>query len=583
MDSPSSFRTAESRLSSSPRSSSMEGQSSEGLDELQYRGARVLPYELRHHCLVYLEEQLYASALNLLNNLLVSGTSYPTPSTPTFAPPPAHIALANTLLVHPIHTTRARSSDLAEVSSRALRLLRNILTILGPLNANLQEAYTFRSSSSRGFRLRRSQFERESSDDNGSDEGAITSALANENSLWTRGLDFWHVVGWALNCSVEHPKRWQFWRLWLEHMLDVLDADWKERLRLDNLDKDETQTDPEAEHRMLKECMLLRYMSANGSRSHAVKRVVKAIFADGSSDAMRAYPEVFLNEAKNVQDQSGRKRKREAEMDLDKEQYGDYIEDEELDLGGEAPPDSSQLSQPTPPLSDDEDKERRQMASRLSNPSASLGGPEAMVLRLRLLSLLSRASAFFPDSFTAVQELYTLYYDSIRPLPLPTFALFFAHSAPLHLPPAVLSSLAQVHLHRLTAAARRPNDDLDQDVLARHILPLAAISAAVDDNAKVALLAESLLRLFARSCDLDPDDAALVRGLDAGIAARDARVAQVDGGRRPRRHHHKGPAAPVAAKRSLADDRDRASLSASGRRMRALLHLLQTKRSIPAS
>lgn len=489
-----------------------------------------------------------ASALTLLNNLLVSGSSYPTPLEVAFAPPPGHIALASTLLVHPLHTTRATTSDLFEVSSKSLIFLRNILLILGPINGDLGEAYSFKSSQSRGGRQSR-RLDRDSSEDSGSDDESLGCVLANENSLWTKAQDFWHVVGWAFNCSVKYPARWKFWKLWLEHMLAVLDADWKERSRLDSLQKDNDSS-------MLKQCMLLKYVCGNSTRSHAVKRVVKAIFTDGSTEALRAYPEVFQNETKEFKAQGGVKRKRGMHVDVDKEQYGDYIQDEDI----EAADDTLTSSQPTPPLSDEEEREN----GRPRIATSTMGGSEAIALRLRLLALLSQVCAVFPEYFITVQDLYNLFYDCIRPLPLPTFSFFFSGSAYLHLPNAVMSSLAQVHIYRLLPHATLKNDDLDQEILERHILPFAANTSSIEDNAKVALLAETLLRLFAVTCELIPNKA-IEKSLEKGIQKREDRIV---GDRRKK----------LAGPRNKEEERDRASMRASGVRMRALLRVLKERR-----
>ena len=80
----------------------------------------------------------------------------------------------------------------------------------------------------------------QSSNENpGHDESMpLNDILGNEESLWSRADDFWHAVGWAFNCSVRYPGRWERWRIWLELMCDVLQDDWNERERICQEKKD---------------------------------------------------------------------------------------------------------------------------------------------------------------------------------------------------------------------------------------------------------------------------------------------------------------------------------------------------------
>jgi hypothetical protein len=198
-----------------------------------------------------------------------------------------------------------------------------------------------------------------------------------------RAQDFWHVVGWAFNCSIRHPKRWEYWRIWLEYMLEVLKADWKERTRLD---EEENKTRRSLDARIaqsrtwLKNSILLGYLPERGGSSTAVRRAVKSIFADGSIESLRAYPEVFEKETREQVRQTGTKRKREQKVDIDEDNFGDYIGDDEYE--GQDPTFDS--SQPTPPLRDQNDG-----ASLRAGNSSIFGGPEAIALRLRLLALVS--------------------------------------------------------------------------------------------------------------------------------------------------------------------------------------------------
>ena len=284
--------------------------------------------------------------------------------------------MISALLIHPRHTNQARPNERLELASRSITFLRNTLSILGPLNAGLGEAFSL--SPLNGTRSsRRGRNARENEDDSTSSDaddrpGQMGGVIANSGRIRRCAKDFWHVVGWALNCSVKYPKRWKYWKVWLDFMLDVLDADWMERERQDKLNpvgkNAERQQQP-----LLRKCLLVKYLSEVKGRSSAVKRVVKSAFADGSLDSLREFPEVFPNETRELNPPSGRKRKREDSM---KHQIGDYDdEDEGIAL------DSSELTDQTPePSQDAED-------ALVTDPW--LGGSESIALRQRLLMLVS--------------------------------------------------------------------------------------------------------------------------------------------------------------------------------------------------
>ena len=457
--------------------------------------------------------------MSLLNNLLIS-TSFPNEPTTALVPPPNIIALISTLLVHPSHTTRAPSRERLEVSSQSLVLLRNILNILGPLNANLAEAFIFKRAPRRGRKSgRKGDSTGRASPAN--DEEAINTALADESSIWQRAQDFWNVIGWAFNCSAKLPKRWEYWRIWLKYMLDVLDADWDERSRLDE--------------DSLENCMLMRYLLDAGTSSSMIRRVVKSVVANGDMDDSRAYPEVFDNETRDWTTSVGGKRKREFKVDLEVDKYGDYVKDEDDEFG-----DILDSSQPQQSLQDLPTLVDQVSGQDTSSTAILMGGPEAVILRLRVLALvgtilhnepdlnitntnqLSRAAYTFPESWIDIVELYSIFWEILNPLPLPMFSLFLSMSARPHLPDEALSSLAQLHLLRLLPSGTRtpPTDELSQENLERCFLPATGNTSSTEDNAKVSLLVETLFRLFVTTCGAEnsPELAAAVEG---GIVARE--------------------------------------------------------------
>jgi hypothetical protein len=181
------------------------------------------------------------------------------------------------------------------------------------------------------------------------------------------------MVGWAFNCSVKYPKRWKYWMVWLDFMLDVLDADWKERERPDSLDPGAGKKTRNEAESSLRQSLLVKYLAEAKGRSTAVKRIVRSAFADGGPGSLREFPEVFQNETKELKAHCGQKRKREDPMERI---FGDYDNDD-----SDTAADSSEFTDQTPePLQDNDD-------SVAVNPW--LGGTESIALRQRLLALVS--------------------------------------------------------------------------------------------------------------------------------------------------------------------------------------------------
>jgi hypothetical protein len=122
--------------------------------------------------------------------------------------------------------------------------------------------------------------------------------------------------------------------------------------------------------------------------------MVKAIFADGSLDSLKVFPEIFEKETRERGEQAGAKRKREVKLELELDNYGDYIkneEEEDLDLS------SSQPFQSSAPSAD---SSYGNHTSSTTNREAIMGGPEAMILRWRLLALVSPLVTLTPYQLT---------------------------------------------------------------------------------------------------------------------------------------------------------------------------------------
>lgn len=339
---------------------------------------RPAPSHLPHHSLANICTDI--SALTLLTDLVTSGASHPEYlNIPAYAPVPFHIEIVGALLVHPRHTTQAPLGERIELAWRAITFLRSLLATLGPLNANLGEAFSLTPPRARGARRGRNIGNDDSSDEGDNDE-LMGGVVANQGRIRRCAKDFWHIVGWAFNCSVVYRKRWKYWKVWLDYILDVLEADWEQREAVDKeADPAQTQSTEisDIDLPMLQESLLVKYLSDVKGRSNGIKRVVGAVFAAASPDDLRAYPEVFPNETKELQAQNGQKRKREDNI---KSSFVglDDIDTDELDFSSSQPDPSADSSQNS---ADEEVTIDHWMAYQ-----------ETVVLRQRLLAMVSLCS-----------------------------------------------------------------------------------------------------------------------------------------------------------------------------------------------
>ncbi|KAL8713925.1 MAG: hypothetical protein Q9220_002071 [cf. Caloplaca sp. 1 TL-2023] len=510
-----------------------------------FRSVKLLPYELREHCIIYFEEGLYVPALQQLISLLILGSSSPI-STPALIPPPQHIALAGTLVVHPSFTTRAQSDDRLQASILALKYLRNLLSLVGPINGNLQDAFAFstvETSSRRGVTRRRTTGDDLSPSKENPDH--IDGELANAASIWNKALDYWHVVGWAFNCSVLHKRRWERWQHWLLFMIDALETDWALRARMHEEDKS-IQPDPR------EASMAMRYLDSSNASARPERRILRAIFADGSSKSTGEFPEIWRNETKERKKDADTK-KTEAKIDIEADQWGDYMQSSSSSSDLEdAPPPASAL-EPAPDTS-------------ITDNTTSLGEPDAVILRLRLLSLLSTVSVSLPHIFTPLLTLYDLYLEHIRPLALPMFFLLISPSSMQHFHLSAASSITQIILRSLiTSSAPSPvTDDLTQETLERCYLPHPANTGSISDNAKVSLCVETLLRLLQKHCGLDWSQE-LQDAVEKGIVAREQKAKKAGKGK---------------ARGKSDGEGERMWLNGSAGRMRALMKLVRMEQEM---
>ena len=451
--------------------------------------------------MIYFEEGLHCQALNLLTTALVSGSTSCSPL-PTFLPPPQYIALIATLAVHPTLTTRAKTLDRIQAADLALRYLRLLLNHAGPVNGSFSEAFSFHSlgfSSRRGGSgRRRTTGESVNLPANGDQD--IDTELANAESLWARVEDFWQIVGWSFNCSILHKRRWERWNPWLTYMLEVLEADWDAR-------------EPGVADESREKSLIMRYINSGTTTTGRQRKVLRAIFADGRTKAVAEFGEIWRNETKELKKDTDVK-KADKKIDIEADNYGDYMDDEdEEDLEESA----GELSSSPEPTSQSQDS--------VPNIAEDLGGMDSINLRLRLLSLLSKVSAILPNDFTDLATLYDNFLEHFRSLPIHAFFLIISPTTLRVFTPAAASSLTQYILRSLIAAAAplSLNDNLSQDVLEANYLPYAANTTSIVDNTRVSLCIETLLRLLDIHVGLDWTPR-LQEAAEAGIKARGAKV-----------------------------------------------------------
>ncbi|KUI55586.1 hypothetical protein VP1G_02978 [Cytospora mali] len=478
-----------------------------------YRDALDLPRELKLRCQIHLEEQYYVAALNLINSLLCDGISHThAPTKPGLIPPPGQLGVLATLAIHPTHTSKLADSDTHDISTLSLSCLRNVLATVGPVNAHLREAFLFRGDSSPRRRKHNSPSLNVSEDD----EDHILGKMANRGSVWSRGQDFWKVLGWAFNCSALYPHRWRWWKPWLEYMLDVLEADYEERRQLDIEREGQKE---KYEYQNLQESLLVSYVMPKNSRMSPIKPIMSALFADGSPSSQAIYKEVFKKENK-IASKNNKKRKR-GRVDLDNDVFGDYDDDEST--GGSEPPTPEHLRSLA--LVDDN--------STALWTTSSLA--ETIPLRLRLFVLLSNATCDVPDKcMTNLPDLYEKFTERIVQLPVPAFSKFIAvHDASLPLD-SLIPVIRIMMPFLLPGSAPKPaavdpeadaRECISVRILEECYLPFAYRTA--ENNAKLSLAIESLVRID----DFVIWSPSLQKALERGVKARNEKAMPKKSGR----------------------------------------------------
>ncbi|KAJ5172951.1 hypothetical protein N7492_005544 [Penicillium capsulatum] len=508
--------------------------------DMVYRTPVPLAPELVKHCTSFFEDYLYTQALDLLTNTLASGTYA---SKKAIIPCVDHLAIAATLLVHPTTTTRPERIAEEEAAHLALRLLRLLTTLVTPSDAKLDLAFSFARAQTSRSGLRSHKGDSEVPEEHCNDSMPLHLKLAAEDSLWSRAEDFWHVVGWAFNCSVLHPGRWEYWQMWLEFMCGVIEEDWtlREQAFQSQPKRDDSPAEDsgsEAERSSptngeglstFEESLIFQYMSGV-SVSGKVRRIFRAIFADGTSGSLNEFRQVFNKElARHDSNQHSGSTKKRDRVNIERGEYGDYISEDDTDeeineaTGGQNP--SRRSDSPVVASKPRRSKRARQgtrSASDLHNGQdvgksqasthqagiPSLGGYESLNLRKRLLDILLKVSMRLPRKFVDAPELFELFVENIRHQPLPIFQAFVSPYVLPQFSDAAQSTLCEVLLFNMRESSAPGTDEgnLTQEKLELCFLPYAAANASVINNTKMSILLEACIVLLAKSNMLQATD-----------------------------------------------------------------------------
>jgi hypothetical protein len=485
-----------------------------------------LPSALLEDCTTYLEEQLYNQGFATLSSALLSGFSN---SSPIHVPPPQHLALAATLAAHPSFTTRTSQSDKRRTAQAALTYLRHVQKHTTVLTAGLARAFVFGGSANSGrdqrAKLRRSAARHSEDTNEGQDQSQdnrqIHNPYAQEKSLFRNADDFWSVVGWSLNCSTKHPHRWSVWKAWLEVMLSILE---------DDMSRCKATVEGEAG---FQDALILQYITGAGGRSINLRRIMRAIFADGSTQSLAEFPEIWRNETRLPKQDSNERSQKRKQLDIENDEFADYF-DAGSDADSTGDPDSSNT------LSNSlaEDLQGDQEAAIDSKKNASSGTASAknttwpdgadptISLRLRLLAQLSALSFSAPTLSIEPYTLASLIAEFIRSLPIGTFTQYIL---PLTSPFSVdMQVTINEILLKSLVAGDTPMDAssaMTQDAFEKWYAPRSAGNASVVDNTKVSVLVESVLRnLWQADCLPVEGRVSLGKAVEKGIVAREGKV-----------------------------------------------------------
>jgi hypothetical protein len=319
---------------------------------------------------------------------------------------------------------------------------------------------------------------------------------------------------------VLHIKRWERWRLWLEVMLDFLEAEWEARLR-------KSKGDDVDEERILTESLLWHYVSSEDptNRTHR-RRIARAILAIGTSQSKTLFPEVWQNEtaARKPPKSEGNQL---ANIDIENGELGDFQKDDEDEVMQDAIKTSSRRSNSKRAMGVGEEiysKEEDDLSTPRNSEEAviRLGGMEAITLRQRLISLLARIAEALPTRFTTLGDYFDPFTEEINNLPSFIFAVLLSTSRL----PALSQTALNANLLLPLVPGRLPDYtqiEPEQAHLEEYLLPRRATTESYAKNAKVSLILEQVFTYMLNKKSLIASES-LRTAVEKGIEARHSAI-----------------------------------------------------------
>ncbi|KAK6513392.1 hypothetical protein TWF281_005019 [Arthrobotrys megalospora] len=490
--------------------------------------------------LVYsLEEGMDSKALDLLTHVSYAGISTPRkPQEKTkeiAIPPPEVLSIITTLSLHPTYTTRQIGLLETDVAIKASRYLRTITRLAGATNCQLQQAWQFKRSENSTTSKEEDVRTRRMRNRNVAKTGAVARKgrqaanneiditpfanleIANEENVFKRCDDIWSLIGWALVCSCVYKKRWEVWRDFLELLIETLQNDFQERI-----DAAPDPKDMDIQGTLITAVGFLPDLAGGAG----YKRIVRAIFANGSEKSRNEWTPVFPKETKKPPKKEYKKWKHTLDTNLYAAKRRGETEDalsmirenavkefhkfrnnvndtteEYKDFRDQIATDRN--------FGDDESEEesgirpaKKEDKSRLETNEEAVetwGGVQAIIIRLKLMALLTYAFAY---DIPTLSCFYTEFTDNLRFLPIKQLTLFLSTSFypcpdnPVFRGTILTTILQRSMVFQPPGGWNENTDDLNDDVLTTWYFPHYARGTDIEAQVRMGSVLESLARLW---------------------------------------------------------------------------------------
>lgn len=497
-----------------------------------------LPKAVLDKLIYTLEEGMDSKALDFLAHISYAGIS--TPLKPSEdkkeiqIPPPDVFSVITNISLHPTYTTRQTGNLETDVAIKASKYLRTLTRIAGATNCNLQTAWQFKRSKSSSSVYTEDPTTRRTRNRNAVKTGAagrkgrqkagqqdidITPFanldIANEESVFNLCDDIWSVIGWALVCSCVYKKRWDVWRDFLELLIEVLTNDFQERIEA----AAENPRDVDLQGSLITAIGFLPDL--RGAAGY--KRIVRAIFANGSEKSRNEWTPVFPKETKKPPKKERKKWTSESNLHTAKpdkkedvlanlganmvEEYHKFRNDvndnseaykefrDKLATDGYIDDDSEEETAIRP-------SEKKDDKSKLETNGEAIetwGGAQAIIIRLKLMALLTY---LFAHDIPTLSCFYNEYIDTLRLLPVPHLQCFISTSIyPCPENPSfrgtLLITILQKSMYFQPPGGWSENTDtIDDVILQTHYFPHCARGNDIESQVRMGTVLESLARLW---------------------------------------------------------------------------------------